>query len=449
MAKSNITTIFRAKEVYRRLLILCADRDVWEFDGTSWHDRTGDAVEDGWGLRWTGGWITGGLLFGNRKVVRTFKPGLDDTSQPAIYNGGVGQPGDETWEFKNYAATVFRPFREYVLAGAPTWDQDAFPSRVQWCAKVEPGQVPEDWIPRADNDAGDVDLADTPGSVIDMAPLRDALMILKEDAIYLCQWIGGEGIFSFRRVTTEKGVHTTDCAVEFDGFLWCQGTEDIYTVDGNTAQSIVWGRVKKAWLADRDEARAQYAFTVLDPQNEEILFFYVSKNAPAEYVYPDRALALSLRTHTWAFREYGTEMPHAKVALDVGNQTSANLVFYAVDRGGARLLDLEETPDRLGTPVPAYFIRSGLFSDPGHDWVQIDEAKIQLSGNSASLQLGGQIAIDDSIDWRPALTFDPAQDYKADVRHNANLIAVRVDIATLSDWKFGSINQLVQKSGER
>ena len=449
MAQSEISTIFLAKDVDRRLLIITSEQDIWEFTGLDWEDRTGTDVVDGWGERWTGGWLTGALTLANRKVVRTFQPGVDAVTQPMVYNGGVGQPGDQTWESLEYSARVFRPFREYMLAGYPQWGDDPFPTRIQWSHAVEPGLVPEDWVPRADNQAGDVDLADTPGAVVDMLPLRDYLLVLKEDAIHLCSFVGGNQVFAFRRITTNKGVNTRDCAVEYNGRVFVQGADDIFVLDGNAATSILWGRVKNAWLADRDPDRGVFSFTALDPIHEEVCFFYVSKNAPPIYLYPDKVLVYSLRTNAFFFRDYQLEVPHARVSLSVENQGSTELVFYGIDRGGARILDLEASPDRLGSPVPAYFIRSGLFAEPGHDWVQVDQSKLHLSGNSASLQLGGQNALGAAIDWRSAVSFDPTSDYKIDARHNANLIAVRVDVSTLTDWQMSSLNLLLQKSGER
>jgi len=438
-------TLFQAKEFNDRKLILMAQDSVYEFDGTTWADITGAAVDDGKDERWTGGWLTGALTLANQLVVRTFKPGVDAATVPMQYDPATG----DTWEEKNYTAEVFRPFREYMLAGNVTWDGAHYPSRVQWCHPVEPGQVPDDWTAGAEDFAGDVDLADTPGAVVDMIPLRDSLLIYKRDAIHLCQWIGGNSVFSFPKMTSNKGIHSRDCVVEYNGYHWCQGIEDIFLVDGNVAQSLVADKMKNTWLADRDENKAQYGFTALDPVHEEVLFAYVSKNAPAEYTYPDKVLVLSLRNKAFFFRDYGLEMPYASIGLDVVNQSSANLVFYGIDRTGSRLLDLEAAPDRLGAPVPAYFTRTGLFSDPGHDFVQVDRIKLQITGSTAAVKLGDQVAVDASVVWRDEYSVDPVTDYKTDNRANGNLIAYHVAIDTLTKWQISNLSMLVQKSGER
>jgi hypothetical protein len=442
---ADFNTLFQAKEFDNRKLILTAQDAIHEFDGTTWTDITGTAVDDGKDERWTGGWLTGAVTLANQLVVRTYKPGVDAATVPMQYDPDTG----DTWEDKSYTAEVFRPFRSYMLAGNVTWDGARYPSRVQWCHPVEPGQVPDDWTPGDEDRSGDVDLADTPGAIVDMAVLRDSLLIYKRDAIHACNWVGGNDVFSFSRITSNKGIHARDCIVEYNGLHFCQGIEDIFVCDGNTTRSLAADKIKKTWLADRDEDKAQYGFTALDSVNEEILFAYVSSNAPAEYTYPDKMLVFSVRNNAFFFRDYGLEMPYASIGLDVVNQTSANLVFYGIDRTSARLLDLEAAPDRLGAPVQAYFTRTGLFSEPGHDWTQVDRAKLNITGSDAKLKLGEQIAVDAPLIWRDQFDIDPVTDYKTDNRANGNLIAYRVDISTLTPWQISNLNLLVQKTGER
>lgn len=443
-------SMFLAKDEDDRILILCSQDSIYQYTGTTWKDITGTAVDDGTDSRWSGGWLTGAITLANNKVVRTYKPGVDAATQPMVYNGGPDGAGDETWESKNYSAKVFRPFREYMLAGNVTWGNARYPSRVQWCDAVEPGQVPVDWVPRDTNDAGDVDLADTPGSVVDMHPLRDKLMVYKRDAIHSCEWIGGNSVFAFKRLTTIRGLSAKECIVEYDSLHYVQGADDIFQTDGNKVHSLLWGRNKRAWLADRCNLSCERAFTAIDIENEEILFFYRRRSAPSSIMWPNRALVFSLRNNAFTgWRDYDLEVPHAGQALDVDDQNNSDLVFYGIDRGNSRLLDFEAAPDRLDNPVPSYFYRTGLFGDPGHDWVQIDEAKLNLTGARATLQVGDQVALDGVIRWQNPLPVNPMEDYKTPTRTNGNLIAYRVDISTKQAWQVSSLMLRVQKSGER
>ena len=191
---------------------------------------------------------------------------------------------------------------------------------------------------------------------------------------------------------------------------------------------------------------------MVDHINAEVLFFYCTASLPPEENFPNRALVWSLRNNTAFFRDYDAYIPFAGETLDVVDQASSNLTLSALDRKDAtgRLLDLEAAPDRPGSvAVPAYIERKGLFSDPGHDWVQVDEARLQLTGNDAKLRLGGQVAVDAAVTWRDQFDVAPATDYRTDVRHNDQMIAYRVDIQTLTDWQIAALLLKVQKSGER
>ena len=158
---------------------------------------------------------------------------------------------------------------------------------------------------------------------------------------------------------------------------------------------------------------------------------------------------ISLKNNSIFERDYGLEMPHAQYGLDVNDQSSANLIFYALDRGGGRILDLEAAPDRLGMPVPATIRRTGLFADPGHDWVQVDRVKVQLSGQACQVKLGDQVALDAAVTWRNNFAVDPSTDYRTDARANGNLIAYEVNLQTITDWQMSNLMLLVQKSGAR
>ena len=220
-------------------------------------------------------------------------------------------------------------------------------------------------------------------------------------------------------------------------------------MDGNTPTSLIWGRLKRTWLADRDPDRTQNNWVAHDPINAEMLFAYVSKNAPQGWTYPDKILVCDLHHNAWFYRDYQVEIPQAKVTLDVVDQDSADLVFHAIDRTNERLIDLEASPTQAGVAVQAYIERTGLFSDPGHDFVQVDRAKLQIIGNQAQIRLGDQIANGAAVTWRNQFNVDPATDYRTDCRVNGNLVAYRIDIQTLQDWQISNLNLLVQKSGER
>lgn len=436
------TTLFRGRNPTARINVFAGPSHIYDWDGATWTDRTGATVADAQPeQRWSGGWLTGVVLLANQKAVRTFAPGLDGTSQAMGYDAVAGT----TWEGLGYSVRVLRPFREYAFAGLPKFGAVSYNTRVMWSAAVEPGQRPTDWVARSTNDAGDIDLADTPGSIVDMIPLRDALIIYKSDAIYAAQWVGGNQVFNFRRLTTGKGIYSRDAVVEYAGKHWCIGLEDLFACDGNTVQSLAWGKVKQWWLADRDPTKARNSFAAADTLSGEVLFFYASLAAMTNW--PDKALVLNLETNEFFVRDYAQSLRHAHETLKLGTVDTSQVWLLGLTV--AKVYDLEGYPTRDALPVPSYIERTHLFGEPGHDWVQVDQAKLQLSGSSATIKLGEHVAPGAPVTWRTPVTTDPATDYKTDVRANGHQVAYRIDWSTTTPWQLKALDLLVQKSGGR
>ena len=436
------TTLFRGRNPTERINVLAGASHVYDWDGTHWADRTGAAVADAQPeQRWSGGYLTGSILLANQKAVRTYTPGLDTATQLMGYDALAGT----TWEGLGNSARVLRPFREYAMVGAPLLSGTRYNTRVMWSASVEPGQKPTDWVARATNDAGDTDLADTPGSIIDMIPLRDALLIYKADSIYSCQWTGGNSVFSFRRLTTGKGIYSRDSVVEHAGRHWCIGLEDIFSTDGNSIQTLAWGKVKQWWIADRDATKARNNFAAADTLSGEILFFYASRCASGAW--PDKALVLNLQTQQFFVRDYAKAFRHAHETLKLGTEDTSQV--WLLGLSDSRVYDLEGYPTRDNLAIPAYVERTHLAGDTGHDWTQVDQIKLQMIGAAATVKLGTHAAPGADVVWGSPAQCDPAKDYKTDLRANGHQIAYRVEWNTTEDWQLKGMDFLGQKSGER
>ena len=320
-------------------------------------------------------------------------------------------------------------------------------SQVRWSDEVEPGGAPNDWVPTDENKAGFVVLADTPGRIFDMVPLRDKMVIYKEDSIYFCEWVGGNSVFRFRKVTDFIGISTRDVVVEVNGIHYIQADDDCLMFDGTNVKSLLFGRMKNYFRADKtDKLRLlRMSFTYFDKLRNEVVFAYCDRTAIyGTNYYPDRALVFSLDNGSLWMRSWGDEnrIAHA-VAAPGGMRT------YAIARDKYSLLDLETQPDRDGVAVPAQVVRTGLFSEPGHDWVQVNKVKVPLVGEDCTITLGSQVAPGATVSWRTPVAVDSTTDYKTDARANGNLIAYQIDVDTEVAWKLPHVAAYVQKSGER
>lgn len=439
----------------KSIILALSDTTFQEYDGTSWTNipNTG-FLPDASSRRYTGGWLVGGLTIASTNSVFTYRPGVDIIAHHMVFNSTTG----ETWADLAKNANVFRPYRNFMFAGlvseyeplaVPPADFQ-YPTRIRWSDPVEPGDVPKNWVEtEGERLAGSVELAETPGYIVDMRPLRDKLIIYKSDAIYTCEYVGGDFIFDFELLTDKFGLQTWDTIVEHSGKHWVMGNDDIYVTDGNTVVSAIYGKVKEKFVAERSPGRVLYNWVNHDPYHEEMVFAFALASQAAPDIWPMAAIVINLRSGSIWWREWDVEIPHQITAVDVRGQGSTRERQYGIDHTRGYLIEMERVPTRNGATVPFVISRQGLNWQPGTDWVQIDRVKPGFIGQSVDVFLGEQSYPDEIPFPGSSGTFDPTSDYKLDLRANGNMIVYTISGNTEADWKLASLSFLLQKSGER
>lgn len=194
-------------------------------------DYTGDSYD-----RWSGGSL-GGLLFINNGVdvpqvwteLNPLTPLIDLAYWPA-----------------NTTAACLRSFKNFLIALDVTKVAGRFRTMVKWSHPADPGLVPPSWDETdTTKDAGEYSLTETAGACIDAVPLKDILVIYKEDSVWGMQFIGGGFIFRFYKMFGTFGMPQRDCAVEFQPGQHIVFTgDDLILHDGNTSQSLADQRVR-------------------------------------------------------------------------------------------------------------------------------------------------------------------------------------------------------------
>lgn len=237
--------------------------------------------------RWNGGVVSGvvGLNPGGAGRPVYYTPEMDNCE---VFPG---------WP-DNWTAKVLRPYRNFWIAGNFKEAGINYPTRYRWSAAAEPGSIPTEWIASASNDAGEDVLEESQGEIVDFHPLRDYLMLYKEDATALLQYVGGAFVISNRVVFKSRGILATECVTEFNSkhFVVTQG--DIVVHDGQNVDSIVEGKNRRAIFDSIDVDNVENCFVVPNYKSEEIWFCY-----PSGTTYASRAAIWNWRSGVWAFRE--------------------------------------------------------------------------------------------------------------------------------------------------
>ena len=145
------------------------------------------------------------------------------TDNPQYWNGSgtfanLIYDGATDWATQGYAAKVIRAYKNFLFALDITDSGTNYPHLIHWSNPADPGNIPDSWdYTSTTNESGRNELSETPGFLVDAIPLRDSLVIYKEDAIVLANYIGGTFQFSFQYLSNRYGLLGQDCAVEAIG----------------------------------------------------------------------------------------------------------------------------------------------------------------------------------------------------------------------------------------
>ena len=204
--------------------------------------------------------------------------GYDDPQFWALTNG---EPSTSTLmaDLSNWPADrecySMRAFRSFLVAlninDSSGASDVGYPRLVKWSTEAATQTVPSSWDETsATVDAGEYELADTRGAILDGLPLRDTFMIYKEDSIYSMSYVGTPFIFSFRQLSPSVGVLTKNCVAEFDGGHFFFGNGDIYINDGQKVTSILPHKIRDYVFDFIDGDQYKKSFVVADYGNTEM-----------------------------------------------------------------------------------------------------------------------------------------------------------------------------------
>jgi hypothetical protein len=207
-----------------------------------------------------------------------------------------------------------------------------FESQVKWSSATEPGTVPQSWTPAADNDAGSVVLADSPGPILCAYPLGDTLFIYKRSAIYQARYVGGNTVFSFRKVESTSGALSPRSVADVGGAHLVVTDGDIVLNDGTTRRSIGESRVKDFMFNQLDPEQFGQVQAIYNRSKEEVVIGFPSAGS----LYIDSAIVYDLSRDAWGVRSLDptTDMAVGLISDTVPSNTWENRTEVWADAQG-------------------------------------------------------------------------------------------------------------------
>ena len=374
---------------------------------------------------------------------------------------------------------AMRGFRSFLVALNIKQAGVNFPRVVKWSTEAAIQTTPASWNETTSTvDAGEYELADTKGDIMDGMQLRDAFMIYKEDAVYSMTYVGTPFIFSFRQLSPTVGAISTNCIAEFDGGHAIFGKGNFYVNDGQRLKPILPQRLREYVFTAIDGAEIDKCFVAADYGRTEILFCFTADGAPSAE--PNKAVVWNYITNTFTIKDIPdvAHMGYGNVGDPVLPSTWASAgtltwstitgpwtMSYALQDKVLLFADPVNTKlyrDRSGNNkdtalMTSYVERTGLSlnaqGQPDFTGVKRISAiypKMSINGsNSIKVYLGVSMSSEETVIWKSAVSFNPDTQSKVSIRGTGKYYAVKFESTSDMDWELDGYALEIDDAGNR
>jgi hypothetical protein len=428
------------------------EESIYRTEGTAQLDVTRESapdVKDPYNASLSNGWT--GSIFNGALIMN------NGTDAPQYFDVSSSNMQDLTAWPADYKCASIRPFKNYLVALDITNNLgERYPTMVKWSASADAGEVPQSWDETdPTKQAGDTVLPDTEGRCIDGLALNDSFIIYKNDSIWAMQNIGGNFVFSFRKIFSDIGILGKDCAAEFDGKHFVVGVGDVFVHDGSSKQSVITNVVKRKLYTQINSDWISRVKCVADHGNKEVWVYYPTQDSSTGLA--DRALVWNWEINVWAEKEIsevshiteGVIDPQESNAWDDDpaawntdttawgeesyNPSEESIIM--ADYTNYKLYQANTTTTQGGAAYTSYVERIGLDFGDDLNYKYINGITPHFSGEGeVQIQVGQEQHQGQGVSWSSPRTFVVGTDYKADFRVAGRYIAVRFQGDESSVW---------------
>lgn len=413
---------------------------------------------------WNGGALNGVFVCNNgADVPQAWNPA--ETSQRL-----VNLPA---WN-SNWRARIVKPFRYYLVAYDITDTGTNYPFRVKWSDQAEPGTLPSTWTSLPDNDAGEQDLAEDAGRMLDAHTLRETNFIYRSGSVWKMDWTNTNDIFVFDRAFSTFGALAQDCVTTLKNQHVVLTDGDLLVHNGVDANSIIDGKMRRWLFNSISSTTFNQSFIVRNDATSEIWVCYPSQ----DILYCDKALVWNWRHNTFTVIDLPnlTFATQGRPTVDAsGNSWSGDGAAWSSDttawnEGGyspaalqivsatedSRILVWENSEQFDGTSFTAYVEKTGItWGDQNnqpdlYSWKMLRNLWLRLDGTSGGevlVEVGVQEVPTGPIDWQPAQTWTIGTTQKLDMLLSGKLFALRIRSTTDISWRLQGAQFDVTRAG--
>ena len=385
---------------------------------------------------------------------------------------------DNATAYVSVTCNAMKSFRSFLIALNVSKAGINYPRLVKWSTEAGIQTTPTSWDETlATVDAGEFELADTKGDILDGLQLRDTFMIYKEDSTYAVTYVGTPFILSFRQISPTIGMISKNCVVEYPGGHALLGNGDFYVNDGRTLKSILPPKLRKYVFNTIDGEELDKCFVVADYGRSEILFCFSSDGGVTTQA--DEAIVWNYNTNTFTIRSlpglghigYGNITDPAVETTWAAATTTWTTVsgIWTMSYSTVEDVLVFASPENTeiyrdnsgyqedGSDMTSFVERTGItLNERGQeDHITVKNIKaiypkINIdSTNTINVYLATQMSTEDAVTWSDAVAFNPDSQSKVSVRGSGRFYGVKFESTTDMDWKLAGYTLEVQDTGRR
>jgi hypothetical protein len=400
--------------------------------------------------KWTGGALTSFLIFNNENDV------------PQSWNGNTASDAvnlanwNSTWRCKS-----IRPLRNYLVAVNITKSSTNYPMMVKWSHAADPGTLPTSWDETdAAKNAGEQDIGDANGYLVDVVPYGDLGIIYSTGAYHSMQYIGGTFIWRFTRLSGDVGAISQNCAVQYPGGHVVLAAGDVFAHSGGQPTSIINRRMRRHLFNAMDGTNYQRSFVAHDEARAEV---WVCIPEATESVCT-RAYVWNYAQDSWTIRDLpncvagnsgpvvtslssswadGTGTWDSAAGPWDGDSVEANRRRLVMASTSSRLYLMDAGDDYDGSTPSAYVERTGLsLGDPSRiKIVKSVRPRIDASiGTVVNIKIGGAMTADGSVAWSAAMPYTVGTSLAAYGFATGKYIGVKFESTAGAVWRCRSLD---------
>jgi hypothetical protein len=359
------------------------------------------------------------------------------------------------------------------------------PTRVWWSSEGGHYSLPTWDYLNKDKDAGDYELNDSRGEIIDGAPLGDAFLIYKEDSVYIANYIGPPFIFGFKVLSKDVGLLTKNALQEYPGGHIFLSKYDVHITNGQQVTSLLTDKLQGELFNNLSGENYHKSFIASDVVNSEMLICWPS----ADSTWCDKSIvwnwntgALSLRdipqlshitdgvaemedtTDAWGEAEPPFTAPHTEpwgipTTWDNTVRTWGGRAFESVlpelvfaSVGDAKIYRSGVTHQQNGADMFTTVERTGIdLGDPGSvKRVNAVWPRISTDGdNSVNVYVSSQMSPDAPVKWEGPFPFNPDEQSKVSCRVTGKYFGFKVESTGNFKWRLHGMEFNVEPAGQR